>query len=919
MSIPRQLITYLNSGKCFALVGSGSSTAMGYPSWKGMAEQAIAFTAARRPSSAEGRAFQTLMTKEDYPEIFERAATLLGGVRPLLDQLKKSFAPKLETGKAYEYLARWPFRCYLTTNYDDEIVKHLARIGQHFTSLKNTQAELAQITGDASRLLVKLHGDMDTPDDIVLTTSQYTSFETGGPRTYFRSKLTSIFQMVPVVVIGHSMSDRNLRLVLQCAKESASPEKPTYVIVADALETDITKYQREFNIHLLSYRNPDKTHANLLYLLRQIDRFVIPRTASPKPPLDFPDAKEVETGVSIYVYSSLGYGDDHSLLQRAIRPQVLSFAPKDKPSPISNVKSKLLPDSLRTLPRIDGELDSSVKALVGDGLVTASEPGVLLTLAGIQRLEEILKKREVDEDQFFGALRTRLLTVGTKAEIDPLLVNVKKALLGVFRKRGLATAEMLFRANPYQPPDMPELFESLFSPAAELQNYGLRTEYCNAVMDVLTHPTAEQRRYLANLAQGFFAYHMFGMDPTGQEARKRLIQDTLWLLDSNILMPLLARRCELHSFMVSLVDGMKSIGIEPATTPAFVAEVEVSLRWVFTQLQHARGGTEQERFLDVVTRPGYSENPFIDGFIIGSDSGEWASFNSYVERLGLNKASSMSQALSKYGVRVIDPRKECDSPDDVRLVKQLSGEILTERERVGTVRAGEPQTDAEAEALQLIRKVRSVGLKAAPNVRKAFFVSTSLLLDRMYKDKDGLLTWFPETLYKHLQFLTSDGIDPQKTFDALATSYYTVGIDLIDADAYCKYFRGPISESTVVLNRELDNYVKGMVSKVEDEQGAKDRILKNFAGTPDLEKPQFVSQLGWLAARNAEKRVELAEQAKKQAEQRADEKVKVLQDEYARKERERKKHEVGRQRNLLDPDHLRKRLRQAKKKKRKKR
>jgi hypothetical protein len=917
MTIPRQLITYLNSGKCFALVGSGPSTAMGYPSWKEMAEQAVAIAGGKTPSPTDARALQSLIAQEDYPEVFERAAHLLGGVQPLLGRLKKSFAPKNEIGKAYEYLARWPFRCYLTTNFDDEIVAHLHRLGQHFTTLRNVQADLAQITSNSSRLLLKLHGDLDTPSDIVLTTSQYTSFETGGARAYFRGKLTSIFQMVPVVVIGHSMSDRNLRLVLQSARESASPEKPTYVIVADALETDITKYQREFNIHLLSYRNPDKTHANLLYTLRQIDRFVIPRTASPKPPLDFPDSKEVETGVSLYVYSSLGYGDDHSLLQRAIRPQVLAFAPKDKPSLLSEIRKQLLPEALRTFSRIDSELDSSVQALASDGLIASSEQGILLNPAGIQRLEEIRKRREIDEDQFFGALRTRLLIAGTKAEIDPLLARVKNALLGVFRKRGLATAEMLFRANPYQPPDMPELFESLFSPAAELQNYNLRTEYCNSVMDVLTKPTVEQRRYLANLAQGFFAYHMFGLDPTGQETRKRLIQDTLWLLDSNILMPLVARRCELHSFMVSLVDRMKAIGIEPATTPAFVAEVEVSLRWVFTQLKNAKGTTEQERFLDIVTRSGYSANPFIDGFIIESESGEWGTFNSYVERLGLTKANSLSSVLNKCGVRVIAPRDECGSEDDLKLVKLLSGEILVERERAGTVRAGEPQTDAEAEALQLIRKVRSAGLKAASNVRKAFFVSTSLLLDRMYKDKDGLLTWFPETLYKHLQFLTSDGIDPQKTFDALATSYYSVGIDLIDADAYCKYFRGPISESTLVLDRELDNYVKGMVTTVEEQQGAKERILKTFAATPDLEKPQFVTQLGWLAARKAEKRAELAEQAKKQAEQRADDKVKVLQDEYARKERERKKHEEGRQRNLRDPDHLRKRLRQAKKRKRK--
>jgi hypothetical protein len=882
-----------------------------------MAEQAIALVDAKRLSSNDAKAFQMLLSKEDYPEVFERVAGLLGGVQPMLDGLRKTFAPKQNTGKAYEYLARWPFRCYLTTNYDDEISSHLRRLGQHFTTLKNVQADLAQITSDSSRLIVKLHGDLNSPNDIVLATSQYSSFETGGVRAYFRSKLTSIFQMVPVVVIGHSMSDRDLRLILQFAKESASPDKPTYVIVADAHEPDITKFYREYNIHLLSYPNPDKTHVNLLYLLKLLDRFIIPRTAGARPPLDFPDSTEVETGVSLYVYSALGYGSDSSLLQRALRPQVLANAPNEKPAPLQSIKGLLRPDALRTFGKIETELLNSVKALVGDGLVRSSAEGITVTPTGVQRLDEIRKRREVDEDQFFGALRTRLLAHGTQAEVDPLVSSFRTAVLGVFRKRGLATAELLFRANPYQPPDMPELFESLFPPAAHLENYGLRTEYCNAVMDILTKPTTEQRRYLSNLAQGFFAYHMFGLDPTGQEARKRLIQDTLWLLDSNILMPLVATRCELHDFMVSLVTRMKAIEIEPATTPAFVSEVEKSLRWVFTQLQNAKGPTEQERFLEIVTRPYYTENPFVDGFIIGSNGGEWGSFREYVDRLGLAKPDSMVSVLKKYGVRVITPQDECGSVDDSKALKQLSGEILSERERTGTVRAGEPQADAEAEALQLIRKVRSQGMKAAPSVKKAFFVSTSLLLDRMYKDKDGLLTWFPESLYKHLQFFSTDGIDARRTFDALATSYYAVGIDLIDDDAYAKYFRSAISESAVVLNREVDNYVKELVSKVEDEQGARERILKDFASAPELEKPHYVTQLGWLAARKAEKRAELAEKAKTRAEHEADEKVKALQAEFARKDRERKRQEEGRQRNLRDPRHLRKRAKQAKKRKRK--
>jgi hypothetical protein len=145
MSIPRQLLTYLNSGKCFALIGSGLSTGLEYPSWWQMAKEATNLLPA---ADSEQDVLAELLNGKDYPEVFERVASRLGGVAPLLSELKKTFSPKRNSGVAYEIICRWPFRCYLTTNYDDEAQKHLQRLGQYFTVLKNSQADLGQITAN---------------------------------------------------------------------------------------------------------------------------------------------------------------------------------------------------------------------------------------------------------------------------------------------------------------------------------------------------------------------------------------------------------------------------------------------------------------------------------------------------------------------------------------------------------------------------------------------------------------------------------------------------------------------------------------------------------------------------------------------------------------------------------------------------
>lgn len=222
MSIPKQLLTYLNSGKCFALIGSGLSTALNYPSWNQLAKNAIQSLPKDHTVQDE---LTDLINKKDYPEVFERVIAEVGDISQVIEHLRVSFKPHSNsTSDAYKIICQWPIRCYLTTNYDDEISRHLSLKDHHFTTLNNNQSEISQITADSQRRIVKLHGDLSTPDDIVLTTTQYTQFETGGERQYFRNKLISIFNMVPMVVIGHSMTDPDLKLILKLVKESSYHE-----------------------------------------------------------------------------------------------------------------------------------------------------------------------------------------------------------------------------------------------------------------------------------------------------------------------------------------------------------------------------------------------------------------------------------------------------------------------------------------------------------------------------------------------------------------------------------------------------------------------------------------------------------------------------------------------------------------------
>lgn len=120
------LCDYLLSGKAWLLVGSGPSIEMGYPTWEKLTLASLEAMKADGIKLDTAR-IDTLLKERNYPKIFSEAKKELRGPR-LLQVLRESLKG---SGKSsiYEIISKWPISVYLTTNYDDEIQRHLARLG----------------------------------------------------------------------------------------------------------------------------------------------------------------------------------------------------------------------------------------------------------------------------------------------------------------------------------------------------------------------------------------------------------------------------------------------------------------------------------------------------------------------------------------------------------------------------------------------------------------------------------------------------------------------------------------------------------------------------------------------------------------------------------------------------------------------
>src|SRR5260370_36952897 len=138
---------------------------------------------------------------------------------------------------------------------------------------------LSALVPDMSGAVVHLHGDLRSGDGLILTTSQYREILRGPRWQYWRTKMTSIFQMNRVIVLGHSLFDPHVRHVLEAAKRGAGVVQPVCWIAPDVGQDVVREYLEKYRIRVITYDNRDHSHQNLARLVETISDFVPSRVS----------------------------------------------------------------------------------------------------------------------------------------------------------------------------------------------------------------------------------------------------------------------------------------------------------------------------------------------------------------------------------------------------------------------------------------------------------------------------------------------------------------------------------------------------------------------------------------------------------------------------------------------------------------
>jgi SIR2-like domain len=233
--LPRPLLEDIVRGRAVPFVGAGFSRNAAVPPGRAMplwTELATALVAQISDYRYDGSPVDAISAYEQE----------YGRVR-LVEELRRILLVGYASpGAAHEEFCRLPFDIVCTTNIEFLLDDGYRRIGQSLTVV--TQEEQLSVGVDhRTTTLVKLHGDLDHPSQLIVTEADYDGFLTRNPLLVtFVSNL--LITRTPLF-IGYSIEDADFRQILAVvADRLGRMRRAAYVLGPAASRQTRARYER---------------------------------------------------------------------------------------------------------------------------------------------------------------------------------------------------------------------------------------------------------------------------------------------------------------------------------------------------------------------------------------------------------------------------------------------------------------------------------------------------------------------------------------------------------------------------------------------------------------------------------------------------------------------------------------------------
>jgi tetratricopeptide (TPR) repeat protein len=273
--IEQRLVNDLRERRIIPFVGSGLSAQSGLPDAKRLAE--MMWKELHPGKRLPRKPVSLFLTAHEYRGKFSAGYSW----RFLQDLFRRS----TQASAAHTALARFPSELFITTNYDKLLETALQDVygNPPYTVLDASDLLALNRWGHRERsTVVKLHGDIDSYESIILTQQDYIDFlERKGDLI---EALAYIVAKQPFLFIGYSLVDPDIHKIFERANEIAKGMTQSYILVPWKPDRNLQATLKKFNISSIEYGSYNALSAYLHKLADYSHSSMIPESPSLFPP-----------------------------------------------------------------------------------------------------------------------------------------------------------------------------------------------------------------------------------------------------------------------------------------------------------------------------------------------------------------------------------------------------------------------------------------------------------------------------------------------------------------------------------------------------------------------------------------------------------------------------------------------------------
>jgi len=801
-----ELVDYLSKGPCIVVVGAGLSSELGLPDWSGLAEDILGELRKANPKDLEEAELD--FAHNNFPSLLGRAWR---GVSPafVVDRCKKVLTDTGKSGPGYQFVVKFQFKGYLTTNLEHILARHFSDVGLAVTQLGNTKGDLQQVDFDALRCIVNIHGTLEDPDNLVLTDDQYDAVVHDNRFDALRFFIASQLSTARVLFIGYSLSDPDLQFLLKRISHRLRRNVPMFAIIANASDGVIDDWDRKYNIQIVPYHAKKGDHSELKHLLTVLSRYVALRGETPQA---IPSLKAAQ---SLYMWHRFQATTPDAPRVDAFKSLVLSALassskPLSKAALIETVATTASMKIDRIGPSVGAALDSAIKEGLVEArtaqLFTPSKKGKethdLYATQFDNLKKEFIQQVKLDSQRSLAGVSTSDVNLIADAVLDALVLCMSE--------RGSEIVDMIFGDRRDQSPHV-TLLKEINVIALRLPE-NVRYFFTSYVTQILTAPTGIHERFLEYLAKAYFTIHAVGLDPDGELIRKTLIDGHSLVVDSNVLIPTLTVDSTYNALMRAVLEKALSVGIKVWGTPRFIDETLQHFQWA-SDLVKQHGEQSIEVLAASMGRGHYRRNEFLDGFIRHVADGHNRTFEEYVELcIGDLTFNSIKDRAASLGIEFLPMAPLTKDNSEFYIVRDQSEEFISNSAaEQAEIYKSEARMRAEAEVYAVIYSwERMRPANSTTGQWRCSFLSRGTFLNRVAAygphKIEGNITVRPEVLYEFLCRFEGTGNLKVPLKDLLLAGYFRSASYFIDKRKYAKFFSPLLRETEQTYAENVESF-----------------------------------------------------------------------------------------------------------------